>query len=176
MPPAFASRYDGAVTPSDPPASLLAPTVQPVSPVPTCTAHQTSPASAAASCSPRPPNQHPHTRSTATDEQQTQEMNTLRLCTYINHTVYKLEACRRTHGESRANESERSVIAEAICGGTPSHVFFAACSASSHACRSSLRRTTQKNSIPDTGSAAKEPAHDVQDTRHAGERNGYSNM
>ena len=44
----------------------------------------------------------------------------------------------------------RSVIAVAISGGTPSHVFFAACSASSHACRSSLRRRTQEILSTDT--------------------------
>ena len=48
-----------------------------------------------------------------------------------------------THGESRAKESVKSVMAVAISGGTPSHDFLAACKASSQACRSSLQQRVQ---------------------------------
>ena len=60
---------------------------------------------------------------------------------HIRRDVSKMTT--KTHGELRAKDSVRSVMAVAISGGTPSHVFFAACRASSHACRSSLRQPLQ---------------------------------
>ena len=44
-----------------------------------------------------------------------------------------------TYVELAASGSARPVMALAISGGTPSHVFLAASRASNHACRSSLQ-------------------------------------